>query len=161
MRPEAVGVLYRVKADCQRVALCIDVGLELADPNSGFSVFGGGFAEAHVPTTFDFIYYYNNGDYYYGKVTDNSSYDYHVNFSEADSAGRYVVFQVEGPSTAAVGTVSVNDYFSASTHQLYVPGFTQAGKSDGTSGLGSELDAITVNGHIEVFGVYQGTHFVA
>ncbi|HTV90644.1 MAG TPA: hypothetical protein VME41_16630, partial [Stellaceae bacterium] len=66
----------------------------------------------------------------------------------AASDGSYTVF-ADGVTTAPVGTVVV-DRFTADG-SAFIPNATAAGQPDGTGGLGSESDTITINGRVFAF----------
>ncbi len=110
--------------------------------------FGQGKYEADVGDRYNFIYTYNNGDYYSGIVYADPSYGYYpgwkkTQINETGELGWYRItgMSYKGVTSSLYGKVLVKNYFDGSaTGNYYVP--LAASAYFGTAYLGSEYGYI-------------------
>jgi hypothetical protein len=110
---------------------------------TGYQLFGGGGYYGPVEpsnTLYDFYFEYNDGSYYYGTVSANSSYSYYSGEQISTSYGYYYIYASAGTTSETAGTVYTTDYYDVTSDKSYTPYYYADGESDGSNGLGSELD---------------------
>ncbi|HJU15305.1 MAG TPA: hypothetical protein VJ770_02440, partial [Stellaceae bacterium] len=151
----ADGVLTLLSGDDPVAALAIPGGFSA----SQFAVTPDGRGGTTVTTVpaqlFAFTCVYDDGQaYYQGTVADDGSLGYAAIAQSADPTitvpGGVYTLAADGPTSEPSGAVRVADYFDsppqANGAQGFVPLATGRGQFDGSGGLGSEADAIRVNG---------------
>ncbi len=111
----------------------------------GYQSFGhSGYYEAKQGGSsilYDYEFVYKDGSYYYGTVADDRSKGYYTGDKINTSYGYYYIYYTNAGSTSEKsGTVYTMGYYDKTTGKSYTPYYTSNGKTDGSSGLGSEYD---------------------
>jgi autotransporter passenger strand-loop-strand repeat protein len=114
-----------------------------ADGSGGTLITVAGAAPLGPTSLYDFLYMYGDGkDYYYGMVADNGTFGYQVGQQIATPDGHYTIFNNEGTTTDAVGSVSVSYYSHGGVGEASTTPLKFAeGLPAGLAGLGSETDS--------------------
>jgi autotransporter passenger strand-loop-strand repeat protein len=112
--------------------------------NTGAGIASLGVVPSPSSTLFDFVFTYDSGgDYYFGTVADNGTFAYQLGQAIPVAAGQYFIFNSEGATQRAAGTVAVTFYSHNGPGAVsYTPTKTASGLPSGTQGLGSESDAV-------------------
>jgi hypothetical protein len=115
-----------------------------AQPETGIYIFQVRNGVVLQSTIYDFVFVYNDGkDYYYGTVSDNGSNGYRAGQQISTAFGQYDIYNQEGATSQASGTVFVTYYSHGGLGQAsYTPLRDSQGLAAGTNGLGSEADLI-------------------
>ena len=108
----------------------------------GFGVAGAYEAKQAPNTVYVFSFTYLDGSYYYGSVSDDGSFGYHLGATIPSPYGEYHIYATSGYTNRAVGTVSVAGYYDVYSDKVYVPEATFLGLYDGDNGLQFEHDTI-------------------
>jgi hypothetical protein len=122
--------------------------------NQGTKSFGeGGASEAsQAADLFDFTFTYADGSAYTGTVADDGRYGYQADEVITTEYGTYQIAGSNATTISGAGAVSVSRYLDAASGGSFIPVATAAGQDDGSAGLGSEFDMVTLSIGAEAFG---------